>query len=257
MEKTALITGATSGIGKALAFELASRGYRLGLAARRSEVLSEIRSDIEAKHEVDVFYRELDVQDSVAVYDVVEALASDLGSLKLAIANSGIVQNRKIGTGSFEKDRATIETNLIGAMATVDAAAAVMKSAGGGQIVGISSVAAYRGLPGLAAYSASKAGLALYLEAVRAELQPFQIGVTCLFPGYIDTPLNQDMRSRPFLVTVEEGAKRIADLIERGVSSSAVPTMPWNLVGLAMRATPDFIWNRVMAAAAPSTARDE
>ena len=162
------------------------------------------------------------------------------------IVNAGVALNRRIGTGQFEHDDQTIRTNLIGAMATVDAAAELFKEAGGGHIVALSSVAAYRGMPGLAAYAASKAGLALYMEAARAELQHHGIKVTTLFPGYIDTPLNEDVKSRPFLVSAESGAKTIADLIERGVRSSAVPALPWGPIGFVMRSIPEFAWDRLM-----------
>jgi hypothetical protein len=136
-------------------------------------------------------------------------------------------------------------------MATVDAGVKLFPASGGGHIVAVSSVAAYRGLPGHASYSASKAGLNVYLEAVRAEVQDANIVVTTLAPGYIDTPLNQHMKSRPFLVTVEDGAKRAADLIERGVRVSAVPVFPWNAIGFVMRNLPDFVWYRVMRSQAP------
>jgi NAD(P)-dependent dehydrogenase (short-subunit alcohol dehydrogenase family) len=250
--KVAIITGASSGIGRALAFELARRGYALGLCARRGDVLAEIRAEIErdtsgARVETAI----LDVDDSAAVHQVIPELAARFGKIDLLIANAGIGGERFAGHARFELDEKIVRTNLIGAMATVDAGVKLLRAAGGGHIVAVSSVAAYRGLPGHGAYSASKAGLNAYLEAVRAEVQSANIVVTTLAPGYIDTPLNRHMKSRPFLVTVEDGARRAADLIERGVRVSPVPVFPWNAIGFAMRNLPDFVWYRAMRSQAP------
>src|SRR5207248_3034288 len=144
-----------------------------------------------------------------------------------------------VGEGHLERDRLIVETNVIGAMATIDAAVALFRrQGGGGQVVGISSVAGVRGLPGSASYSASKAGVTAYLESVRAETYREPITVTTLAPGYIDTPLNQDMKSRPFLIDVEKGAQIMADLIERGVGSAMVPRFPWTVVAPLLRVLP-------------------
>jgi len=257
--KSAIITGASSGIGLALARELAARGYDLGLAARRIETLDELKRELtgaSGARDVRVETRALDVRDLTAVHVAIRDMAAALGGLELVVANAGIARNRHVGSGDFERDVETIETNLLGAMATVDAAAELFKEAGRGHIVALSSVAAYRGLPGLAAYAASKAGLAVYMEAARAELRRFGVQVTTLFPGYIDTPLNQDVASRPFLVSAESGAKRIADLVERGVRTSTVPVLPWTVLGFFMRALPDFAWDRIVGGPAPSRGRD-
>jgi NAD(P)-dependent dehydrogenase (short-subunit alcohol dehydrogenase family) len=193
----------------------------------------------------------LDVGDSAAVLAGIPALAARLGRVDLVIANAGVGGERFAGHEDFAHDEQVVHTNLVGAMATVDAAVKLFRAAGGGHIVAVSSVAGYRGLPGHGAYSASKAGLNAYLEAVRAEVEDANIVVTTLAPGYIDTPINQHMKSRPFLVSAEVGAQRAADLIERGVRVSPVPVFPWNAVGFVMRTLPDFIWYRVMRSQAP------
>ncbi len=132
-------------------------------------------------------------------------------------------QRRAIVTTRDERfaiDEGIIRTNVLGAMATVDAGVKLLRASGGGQIVGITSVAGYRGLPGHAAYSASKAALNVYLEAVRAEVERDGITVTTLAPGYIDTPV-----------------------------------FPWRAVGLLMRSLPDFLWYRVMRTQVPRRPR--
>lgn len=239
MARTVFVTGASSGIGQALAMELAGRGYDLGLAARRLDGLTALEAAIHERHpDRRVEVRALDVTRYDDVQGVVEDVARALGGLDIVIANAGVGSTGPVGAGHFPADRGVIETNVIGAMATIDAAVALFRRQGHGQIVAISSVAAFRGLPGGASYSASKAAIAVYADAVRAELHGTPINVTTLFPGYIDTAINQEMSSRPFLITVEKGAAVIADLVERGVKERTVPVWPWNVVARVMRVLP-------------------
>ncbi|MEX2253731.1 MAG: SDR family oxidoreductase [Thermoleophilaceae bacterium] len=239
MSKAVLITGASSGIGKALAGEFAGRGYDLGLAARREQSLAELRETIATEYpDRRVEVRGLDVTRYDDVETVVEDLAGALGGLDIVIANAGLGSTGPVGAGHFDADRAVIETNVIGAMATIDAGVALFKRQGRGQVVAISSVAAVRGLPGGASYSASKAAIAVYADAVRAELHGGPITVTTLLPGYIDTPLNENMKQRPFLISLDKGARIIADLIEREVKSKTVPVFPWNVVTRLLRVAP-------------------
>lgn len=240
MAKTVFITGASSGIGRALATELAGRGYDLFLTARRLEALEQARAEIAAAtpgRRVEV--RQLDVRDDADVAAAVEEAAQVLGRCDIVVANAGVGNSGRVGEGNMERARLIVETDLIGAIATVNAAVTHFRRQGeAGQIVGISSVAGVRGLPGSASYSASKAGLTTYLESVRAETHGEPITVTTLAPGYIDTPINHDMASRPFLIDAEKGARIMADLIERGVSYSTVPRMPWTVISPLLRLLP-------------------
>jgi short-subunit dehydrogenase len=240
MAKVVFITGASSGIGKALALELAGRGYDLFLTARRHEELERLRTEIARAHpDRRVEVRRLDVTDDADVASAIEEAAASLGRLDVVVANAGLGSSGPVGSGHFDRDRQIIETNVIGAIATIDAAVALFRRQGGpGQVVGISSVAGVRGLPGSASYSASKAAVAVYLESVRAETHGEPITATTIAPGYIDTPINQDMKSRPFLIDVEKGARITADLIERGVSYSTVPRWPWNVMRRVLRVVP-------------------
>ena len=238
--KTVFITGASSGIGRALALELAGRGYDLFLTARRLEALEEVRNAI-ASRDPDrrVEVRQLDVTDDADVAAALAEAAERLGRCDIVVANAGVGNSGRVGEGNMERGRLIVETDLIGAMATVDAAVALFRRQGGdGQVVGIGSVAGVRGLPGSSSYSAAKAGLAAYLESVRAETHREPITVTTIAPGYIDTPLNRDMKSRPFLIDVEKGARLTADLIERRVGYSTVPRFPWTLVAPLLRVLP-------------------
>ena len=246
MTKKILITGASSGIGRALAYELAERGYALALTARRLEALEDLRDDIKAKHSsATVVVHPLDVVAYDSVPEAISTCVAELGGLDILFANAGIGLGEKVGKGDFSKARQTIETNLLGAIATVDAAVQYFLEQGRGHIVGVSSVAAFRGLPRSSSYSASKAGFAIYLESLRAEMIRKNIHVTVLYPGYIDTPLNDMLPSRPFLISVEKGATIIADLIERKVKSSTVPVWPWCILGRLLKLLPTSVVARL------------
>ncbi|MBF0352845.1 MAG: SDR family oxidoreductase [SAR324 cluster bacterium] len=246
MMKKIMITGASSGLGKACAMEFARRGYALGLTARRLDQLEQIKQDITAKYpHIPVEIRMLDVTQYATIPEILRDLANHLGGLDIVFANAGIGLGGKAGKSPFENVRKTIETNLIGAMATVDAAVAYFLEQGSGQIVGTSSVAAFRGFPGNAAYCASKSGFSTYLEGVRGEVAQKKISVTILHPGFIDTPINDTLPNRPFVVPVEKGAIEMVDLIEKKVKSSTVPRMPWSMIGMLLKTMPDAVLGRI------------
>jgi short-subunit dehydrogenase len=237
--KTVFITGASSGIGRALALELAGRGYDLFLTARRLDALEQLRAEIATRDPARrVEVRRLDVTDDADVAAAIEEAAATFGRCDIVVANAGVGNSGRVGEGNVERGRLIVETNLIGAIATIDAAVALFRRQGGGQIVGVGSVAGVRGLPGSSSYSASKAGIAAYLESVRAETHREPITVTTIAPGYIDTAINRDMKRRPFLIDVNKGARLMADLIERGVGYATVPRLPWTVIAPLLRVLP-------------------
>jgi short-subunit dehydrogenase len=239
MTQSIFITGASSGIGKALAYELSSRGYRLGLSARRIDLLEEIRKDIQAKNPAAVLaVCRLDVTHYPAVGEALQTMAKALNGLDIVVANAGIGLGEKIGRGRFDASRQTVEVNLLGAMATVDGAVSYFLQKGGGHVVGIISVAALCGLPHNAAYCASKAGLAMYLEALRAEVYKKHIDVTALYPGYIDTPLNRKLAHRPFVIPAPAAARIIVRHIEKKTRKAFVPAFPWYFLGPMLKWLP-------------------
>jgi NAD(P)-dependent dehydrogenase (short-subunit alcohol dehydrogenase family) len=130
-------------------------------------------------------------------------------------------------------------------MATVDAAVAHFRSRGGGHIVGTSSVAAYRGTPRGSSYTAAKAGLAAYLETLRVETLADNITVTVLYPGFIDTPLNDMLPRRPFLISAATGARLIADAIEKRKRRVFVPRFPWCVVARLLAVLPPAVVSRL------------
>jgi short-subunit dehydrogenase len=241
-----LITGASSGIGKALAYECAARGMAVGLLARRVDVLNDIARDITERYPAaNVHCEALDVADLDTVLPALEIAAQKLGGVDCVIANAGITGVNKTGAGDFSKDVRVIQVNLLGGMATVDGAARLFRRLGGGCIVGVSSVSAYRGIPGSAAYTASKAGFSNYLEAVRMELAKHRIKVIAVHPGFINTDLAPNMEKYPFVIAADKAATTIVKGIEAGRSNIIVPQLPWKLVSPVMPWLPDKVFDKV------------
>jgi len=242
IHKTIVITGASDGIGKALAWEMAERGYHLGLTARRLEVLESLKSEINSKYpDINIAVAALDVCDYQQVELALAALHQQLGQIDILLVNAGIAKAGRVGVMPLEDNLAVINTNLNGAIATVSAGLALFREQGSGHLVATSSIAAYRGLPGNAAYSASKAGLSSFMEGVRAETCKENIDVTVLHPGFIDTAINRDLASRPFVIDVEQGAKIFADLIEKKVQRATVPSIPWAIIGPLLARLPTSV----------------
>jgi short-subunit dehydrogenase len=236
-----LITGASSGLGRQMAIEFARRGYDLSLSARRRDVVEELADQLRRDHGCTVHTAALDVTDGVAVEHAIQEAAEALGGLDRVVANAGIGHSGPIGKLPFEQVKATIETNVIGLMATVDAAVRLFKEQGKGHIVGISSVAGFRGLPSGGAYSASKAAVTAYFQALAAEQHGKSITTTLLSPGYIDTPIKQSAPSRPFCIPVEKGGRILVDLIEAEVRTACVPRWPWGLLARVLAHLPTAV----------------
>jgi short-subunit dehydrogenase len=236
--RTVFLTGASGGLGEGMARAFARRGHSLVLTARRTDKLEQLAPELRKAGAPSVLVRHLDVTDYASVPRVMREADDAAGGLDVVVANSGIGGSGTVGTGSFDTARRLIETNLIGAMATVDAAVELFLPRGRGQVVGVTSVAGVRGLPGQGAYSASKSGLTRYLESLRAEVQGKGLVVTELSPGFIDTEINRHMKNRPFVVTAEKGTEEMVARIEAGTSFSYVPFFPWTLVAQVLKVLP-------------------
>lgn len=239
--RAVLITGASAGIGAALAMEFARRGCALAIAARRGERLAAMEPALRAAGAPEVLCLQLDVGDADAIAPAVRLAAERLGRLDLVIANAGVAHVTPAGKDRLAQVRETLGVNLVGAIATLEAALPILRAQGGGQLVGITSVAGVRGLPGFGAYSASKAGLHRYLQSVRAELRGTGIVVTELAPGFIDTDINRGFGARPFVIPVEKGGAIMARMIERRVRHRWVPVWPWSVMVQLMRVLPDAL----------------
>jgi short-subunit dehydrogenase len=210
----AFITGASSGIGESLSRLLARRGYAIGAFARSADKLDALVQHIEAAGG-----KAMSLPGDVTIRDDLEAakakLEASLGPADLVIANAGVGFIMPVHKIDPEKTRQIILVNVVGAMQTIEIFLPQMLERGSGHIVGISSLAGYQGVPTTASYGASKAALTIYLESLRCELLPRGIHVTTVCPGFVETPMTAGNKKMPFLMGVEEAARRIADGIER------------------------------------------
>ena len=238
MARSILITGASSGIGEALAVEFARRGYDVAVAARRVDRLEALAARLRESGAGRVLPVALDVTQFDAIGAALQRVAAEFGRLDTVVVNAGVGYSLPIGRGKLDQVRRTLDTDLTGAIATIEHALPILRAQGGGHIVAITSIAGARGMPFMGAYSASKAGLHRYVQALRAEVYREPIDVTELAPGYIDTDMNRGVPNRPFVIPVEKGAAIMARMIERKVGHRYVPAWPWALVAPIVRMLP-------------------
>jgi NAD(P)-dependent dehydrogenase (short-subunit alcohol dehydrogenase family) len=236
--RSIFITGASSGIGETLAVEFARRGYAVAVAARRIERLESLALRLPGLGAAAVLPLALDVTDFASIDDALARATREFGRLDVVVVNAGVGYSLPVGRGKFEQMRQTLETNLTGAIATIEFALPRLRAQGGGQIVAITSVAGARGMPYMGSYSAAKAGLHRYVQAVRAEVRHEPITVTELAPGYIDTDMNRAVKYRPFVIPLERGGAIMARMIERRVGHRYVPVWPWTLLAPVMKFLP-------------------
>ena len=247
--KTILITGASSGLGEGMARLFAKLGYNLAICARRTERLENLKAELLAQYpDIRIEYRILDVSDYDAIFTVFDAFAADFGHIDRVVVNAGIGDSRRIGKGRFDTNRRTVEINFVSALAQCEAAMNIFRAQNSGHLVAISSMSAMRGLPKhLTAYGASKAGLAHLAEGIRADmlLTKLPIQVSTIYPGYVRTEINENAKPLPFEVDAETGTTAIVAAIEARVNEACVPSLPWSIVGQAMKHLPLQVVNKV------------
>lgn len=224
--KIVMITGASSGIGKGIALEIASRGANLGLLARREDLLNEIVSEAKARN-VKAVAAAADVRDVKSVRDAADHFRKELGPIDIMIANAGIGTSDHATRLTPEHAEKVISINVLGAINSVGAVLPEMVERRQGRLVAISSLAAYRGLAKSAAYCASKAALTAYFESLRIDLRHSGVGVTIIHPGFIKTALTSGRESKmPYLMELDTGVKKIVSAIEK---EKAIYAFPWQL----------------------------
>ena len=248
MRQTILITGASSGLGWGMATEFAAKGYDLALCARRTSRLEELRQELEVENPASrVRIRELDVRDTEAVFDTFRGFRDDFGGLDRIIVNAGIGKGAPLGTGHVHANRETAETNFVAALVQFEAALEIFRAQNAGHLVAISSMGVMRGMPRkMTAYAASKAGLAALAEGVRVELMNTPIRVSTIFPGFIRSPINEDVGRTPFIVDAEKGCRMLVRTIEQEPQTACVPGWPWAPVGWLLRNLPLRLAARMM-----------
>lgn len=239
--KLVLITGASSGLGAMMARKFAYLGYDLAICARRLDRLKELKVQLESEFGVMVYTASLDVTNHDQVFEVFHAFARQAGKIDKVIVNAGVGDSRVIGHGRFGINKATAETNFIGALAQCEAAMQIFRGQNSGHLVVISSMSAVRGLPRhLTTYAAAKAALAHLAEGIRADTiqEKLPIHVSTIYPGYVRTDLNIGAKYLPFEVEEDEGADVIVKAIEAKVDEAFVPAWPWLPIGLGMKYLP-------------------
>ena len=239
-----IITGASTGIGKALAQEYAARGATLGLMARRAELLVQLASSLPVRS----YTYAVDVRDALALETAARDFVAHAGWPDVVIANAGVSAGTLTGEPSdnevFEE---VMSTNLIGMMLTFQPFVEAMRRERGGILVGIASVSGFRGLPGASAYCASKAAAISYLESLRVELRGSGVSVVTICPGYIATPLTEKTPYRmPFLMDAKVAARKMANAIDR---RKRFYVLPWQMaaVGWVLRRIPRWLYDALFA----------
>ena len=228
-KKVVLITGASSGIGRGLAVELARRGASLGLLARRADILEELVAEIGSSGGVAVALP-VDVTDSVAVQKSADTLRQKFGKIDILIANAGIGATTDVRELRAEDVAKVISINLLGAVNSLISVVPQMVANGNGHIVAISSLAGYRGLPKSGAYCASKAGVSAFFESARLDLKGSGVDVTIIHPGFIKTPLTAGREANmPFLLELDDAVLKMIRAIEKRKKSYA---FPWQLASI-------------------------
>lgn len=245
-KRVVFITGASSGIGRSLAVELGRRGASLGLLARRGDVLQEIVAEVEAAGG-QALALAADVRDAGALRRAAEQLREAFGPIDVMVANAGVGATTDAKELKPEAVADVININVIGAVNSATAVLPAMVERGQGQLVVISSLAAYRGLPKSAAYCASKAAVSAFFESLRVDLRGTNVDVTIIHPGFIKTPLTAGRHANmPYLMELEDAVKKIVRAIETRKKSYA---FPWQLASIVRAAMimPVPLYDRIIS----------
>ena len=243
-QKVVLITGASSGIGQGLSLELGRRGASVGLMARRAGLIEAIADEIE-KSGGNALALAADVTDVAGVQFAAETLREKYGKIDVLIANAGVGATTDAKDLRADEVANLIKINLLGAVNSVTAVLPQMVEQGSGQLVAISSLAGYRGLPKSAAYCASKAGVSAFFESLRLDLRNSGVDVTIIHPGFIKTPLTAGREAKmPFLLELDDATRKMVRAIETRKKSYA---FPWQLATIvrAGMIMPTAIYDRI------------
>lgn len=228
MRRNILITGASSGLGEEMARQFAAKGHHLALTARREDRLKTLQAELTTQHpNLTVLVHRLDVNDHAAVFETFTKLDAEL-PLDRIIVNAGIGKGAPLGTGRFDANLITAQTNFIAVLAQAEAALELFRAKNAGHLVFISSVAALRGMPkSVTTYAATKAAVATLAEGLRLELLGKPIKVSTIFPGYIRSELNEHVAKTPLIVDTVPGVRAMVAAIDAEKAKAFVPSWPW------------------------------
>lgn len=242
-----LISGASAGLGRAMAERWAADGRHLALAARRLPELESVRERLLAAHPgITVSVHQLDVTDHEAVDAVVADATAALGGLDRVVVNAGVAAGGSLGLADAAGNRATAQTNFLGALHQAEAAVRHFRTVGRGHLAFVSSVSALRGMAGtMNVYGATKAGVSALAEGLRSDLWDTAIRVSAVHPGYVSTALG-DHLPRPILVSdLPRASRALVAAIDSERPSSYVPAWPWSLLAVPIRLLPLGLYRRV------------
>lgn len=241
----ALVIGASSGIGEAVAVALARQGAAVAVVARRGEQLAAVEAALRQAGAPAAFSYAHDVTRYDEVPALFERVLHDLGGLDVVVYAAGVMPEVAGNEYDFAKDRAMIEVNVLGAMAWLNLAAPHFAAQRAGTIIGISSIAGERGRRGAPGYGTSKAAFTTYLESLRNRLAVQGVNVVTIKPGFVDTAMTRGKPGLFWLVSPAQAAERILNLARRGTSASGFVPWRWSLVAFVVRNIPSLVFRRM------------
>lgn len=243
-DQVVIITGASSGIGWALAKELAAQGAKVGLLARREEELKKLTGEIRAMGRL-AEYAVADVRERKPLIDAIHSLEAKLGPCDVLIANAGVGSTNTIDDLNVKGTEKVIQVNLLGVIYSIEAVLCAMLQRKRGRVVAISSIGSYKGLPSAAAYCASKAGLNVYMESLRIQLHGKGVSFTTICPGFIRTPMVENNKGMFLVMSAERAARKMARAIRK---RKKVCNFPWITTRLMKLCNwlPDWLLHRAM-----------
>jgi short-subunit dehydrogenase len=241
----AIVVGASSGIGEAIARQLATEGATVALVARRAKELERVAHAIRESGSGDARAYAHDVTAFDEVPELFDRIIGDLGGVDLLVYAAGVMPKLDESEYSFAKDRLMIDVNLLGAMAWCNPAAAHFEARRAGTIAGISSIAGERGRRGNPGYCTSKAALTTYLESLRNRLARYGVNVVTIKPGFVDTRMTRGTPGLFWLVSPEQAAAQSLALVRRGSGASGFVPARWSVVAWIVRNIPSFVFRRM------------
>lgn len=251
---TAVVTGASGGIGRAVAVALAARGVRVGATARRADRLDQLAAEVRAAGGT-IETAVADVGDRDRIVPAVRGLAEKLGPIDLLIANAGVSDESGADPQNVPGVERMLRVNFLGVVYAFEAVLPDMLNRKSGHLVAISSLAAYKGLPGSAGYCASKAAVNAYCEGLRIELRPRGVTVTAVCPGFVRTDMTADKaHPMPYLMSADEAARRIVTALPRRPAVFDFPA-PMRLLMWLAKWAPDWYVGKLTAAGTPRSGR--
>ena len=235
-----IITGGTSGIGRALAVELHKRGHMIGVTGRRTHKLLELEDELHHR----IHFQQMDVTELELARRQLKALINQMGGMDIIVLNAGVSNYR--GSTSWEAEKKVIDVNITGFTSLAKYAFSLFEEQGSGQIVGISSVASLFGYGKSAAYNASKAFISTYMQGYRqrANHSNAKITITDIKPGYVESEMTEDMEGIYWVAEVCKAARQIADAIEKRKNHAYI-TRRWRLVAWLLKLTPNWFLDRM------------